>query len=173
MNALKRYAFVLAIYLTSRGFAYVAFEGPLSPIDWGVARKDGEGKNGYCLKLAAALFLRYGPDVLVLQDTSPAGTRRSPRIVALNVAISELAERPGILVHAYTRERVRSAFGHLASPTKHAIAEAIAKNIPWFERRLPPPRKPWSAEDARMGIFDAAALALTFFHDTAGGALPI
>src|SRR5216684_1253175 len=172
MNALKRYALVLSIYLTTRGFAYVVFEGPLSPIDWGIARKDGEAKSRHCLKLTAALFLRYTPDVLVLQDTSPVGTARSPRIAALNIAIAGLADSPGIRVHSYTREHVRGAFGHLGSPTKHAIAEAIAKNIPWFERRLPPPRKPWAAEDPRMGIFDAAALALTFFHDTAGGALP-
>jgi hypothetical protein len=31
-------------------------------------------------------------------------------------------------------------------------------------RFLPPPRKLWKSEDARMGIFDAAALALTFFY---------
>ena len=29
---------------------------------------------------------------------------------------------------------------------------------------LPPIRKIWKSEDSRMGLFDAAALALTFFH---------
>jgi hypothetical protein len=169
MIALKRYALVLAIYPTNRGFAFVLFEGPLSPIDWGIARRDGHDKNCRCLKLIAALFLRYVPDVLILQDTSPGGTRRSPRIASLNVAISELAERPSIPVHAYSRTRVRLAFSHLGSPTKYAIAEAIAKHIPAFERHLPPPRKRWMAEDSRMGIFDAAALALTFFHDSPDG----
>jgi hypothetical protein len=46
-------------------------------------------------------------------------------------------------------------------------------HIPAFERYVPPPRKPWKSEDARMGIFDAAALALTFFKDEAGGDLQI
>lgn len=165
MNILKRYALVLAIYPTVRGFAYVLFEGPVSPVDWGVARRDGPEKNSRCLKLIAALFLRHEPDVLVLQDTSPTGTRRSARVARLNQAIAELASRPGIAVRAYSRARVRSAFDHLGSTTKDAIAQAIARRVPAFERHLPPPRKQWMAEDTRMGIFDAAALALMFFHD--------
>ena len=60
MIALKRYALVLAIYPTNHGFAFVLFEGSLSPIDWGIARRDGHDKNSRCLKLIAALFLRYG-----------------------------------------------------------------------------------------------------------------
>jgi hypothetical protein len=55
------------------------------------------------------------------------------------------------------------------TPSKYAIAEAIAKHLPAFERHLPPQRKPWMSEDSRMGIFNAAALALTFFQSTAGG----
>src|SRR3981081_1306019 len=106
MMSLKRYALVLAIYPTNRGFAFVLFEGALSPIDWGIARRDGHEKNSRCLTLIAALFLRYEPDVLVLQDTSLAGTQRSPRIIDLNIAISELAEEPGMPVHAYSRARV-------------------------------------------------------------------
>ena len=47
---------------------------------------------------------------------------------------------------------------------KQMLAELIAKHIPAFERYVPPPRKPWKSEDARMGIFDAAALALVFFQ---------
>jgi len=62
---------------------------------------------------------------------------------------------------------VRRQFSYLGSVTKHSIALAIAKRIPAFERFLPRPRKPWQSEDARMGIFDAAALALTFFKQTA------
>jgi len=41
--------------------------------------------------------------------------------------------------------------------TKHKIAEAIAKHIPALDLYVPPARKPWMSEKARMGIFDAAA----------------
>jgi hypothetical protein len=47
--------------------------------------------------------------------------------------------------------------------TKHKIAEAIAKHIPALDLYVPPARKPWMSENARMGIFDAAALAWLFF----------
>jgi Holliday junction resolvasome RuvABC endonuclease subunit len=168
VNMLKRNELVLAIYLNRRGFAFVLFEAPLSPVDWGIARRDGDRRNAHCLKAIAALIRRYRPDVLVLQDTSWTGTRRSPRITNLNAAIFELAERDGIPVCAFLRERVRAAFSHLGSASKHAIAEAIVKHIPAFERYLPPPRKSWMAEGSRIGLFDAAALALTFFHSAAG-----
>jgi hypothetical protein len=49
---------------------------------------------------------------------------------------------------------------------------ARAKHIPAFERHVPPPRKPWMSEDARMGLFDAAALALIFFQKANNMVLP-
>jgi hypothetical protein len=169
MNIARRYEFVLAIYPTRRGFAYALFEGSLSPVDWGIARRSGERKNERCLRMIAALFLRYEPDVLILQDTSPTGTLRSKRVQNLNSAIGEMAERNGIPVRCYSRAGVRLAFNHLKSPSKQAIAESIAKHIPAFERYLPRPRKRWMAEDTRMDLFDAVALVLTFFRSIAGG----
>jgi hypothetical protein len=168
MTAPQRYELVLAIYLTRRGFAFVLFEGSLSPIDWGSTRRYGPEKNEHCLRIAGALFSRYHPDVLVLQDTSWTGTRRSQRVMTLNAALFEFAERQDLPVCAFSRDSVRAMFSYLGSPTKRAIAEVIAKHIPAFEPYLPPERKPWMEEDARMGIFDAAALALTFFESATG-----
>jgi hypothetical protein len=48
--------------------------------------------------------------------------------------------------------------------TKNEIAEAIARRVPALHLYVPPARKPWMSEDARMGIFDAAALAFMYFH---------
>jgi hypothetical protein len=169
MTERHRYELVLAIYLTRRGLAFVLFEGSSSPVDWGSRRRDGSEKNSYCLKVARGLFHRYRPDVVVLQDTSWTGTVRSQRILNLNVAIFEAAEQQALPVCAFSRDQVRAAFSHLSSPTKDAIAEAIAKNIPALKPYLPPRRKRWQDEDARMGIFDAAALALTFFERAVGG----
>jgi len=169
MNTLKRYEFVLAIYPSARGIAFTLFEGPLSPIDWGTRRARGQRGNNRCLRIIDALLIRYRPDVVVLQDTSPKGTHRSRRVTSLNAAIGELAERHSISVYAYSRAEVRLAFGHLAFTSKHAIAEAIAKHIPAFERYLPPRRKLWMSEDSRMWVIDAAMLALTFFQSASGG----
>jgi Holliday junction resolvasome RuvABC endonuclease subunit len=169
MNTPKRHNLVLAIYPNTRGFAFVAFEGPLAPVDWGIKEIRGRRKNQQCLVGIGAIIERCEPDVFVLQDTSPTGTRRARRIRDLNAEIAEFSEHCGIPVYAYSRAQVRQAFRHLGLANKHSIAEAIAKHIPAFERYVPPPRKPWMSEDGRMGLFDAAALALTFFHSAAGG----
>jgi Holliday junction resolvasome RuvABC endonuclease subunit len=168
MNLSRRHAFVLAIYLNTRGFGFVLFEGHLSPVDWGVKELRGPGKHRRSLAGIVTILDRYLPAVLVIQNTSLNGTTRAGRITKLNAAVAEIAEGRGILVHAYSRADVQRAFAYLGVPNKQSLAEMIANHIPAFERYVPPPRKPWMSEDTRMGIFDAAALALTFFQDGAG-----
>ena len=169
MTSSGRYSVVAAIYLNSRGFAFVLFEGPLAPRDWGVVEARGKDKRERLLSRIDRLLSRYTPDVLVLQDTSHNGTDRPHRIRRLNEAVAEAAERYGLQVLSFSRTEVREHFAYLGSVTKDTIAGAIAKHIPAFERFLPPPRKLWQSEDARMGIFDAAALALTFFYANGQG----
>lgn len=171
MIMVSRYEIVLAIYPTRRGIAYVMFEGSSSPIDWGNVRREKPNARRRCLAKVRSLFARQ-PDVLVLQDTSWTGTRRSQRVTDLNDAILELAEVHPFPVCVFSREQVRAAFGHLGSPTRYIIAQYIAKNIPALEHHLPPPRKRWLPEPERMGIFDAAALALTYFQSSTGSGLP-
>jgi hypothetical protein len=158
---------VLAIYLNTRGFAFVLFEGPLAPLDWSVREMRGPRKHARCLARVVTILDQYLPDVLILQDT--AATLRARRIVKLNEAIAALAEARGLPVYMYSRDKVREAFAQFGVNNKQALAEIIAKHIPAFERYVPPPRKPWKSEDARMGIFDAAALALTFFQKASDG----
>jgi hypothetical protein len=68
-----------------------------------------------------------------------------------------------------SRTEVREVFARVDALTKRDIALAVAKQIPAFERYLPPVRKPWMSEDARMSLFDAAALALIFQSTSGGG----
>jgi hypothetical protein len=89
-------------------------------------------------------------------------------VTELNAAIAEIGEKRGIPVYAYTSNDVYDAFGYLGAVNKQIIAEAIAKHVPAFERYVPPPRKPWMSEDARMALFDAAALGLVFFQREGG-----
>jgi Holliday junction resolvasome RuvABC endonuclease subunit len=168
MNETRQYVFVLAVYPNSRGFAFVLFKDHLSPIDWGVKEMRGRRKHSRCVARITTILDRHHPDVMVLQDTSPTGTRRSRRVTNLNAAVAKLASNRAIPVYAYSREGVHSAFAEFGLPNKHSMAELIAKHIPAFEYYLPPPRKPWMSEDARMGLFDAAALALVFFQRAGG-----
>jgi hypothetical protein len=164
MSGTRKHPLVLTTYLNARGFAFVLFESALSPFDWGAKDMRGPRRHSRSLDLVGELFDRYEPDVLVIQDTSPDGTCRAARIAKLNDAIATLARHHGIPVYAYSRADVRAVFGYLGVPSKEMIAGAIAKHILAFQRYLPPPRKPWKSEDARMGIFDAAALGIVFFQ---------
>jgi hypothetical protein len=153
----------MSLYTNSRGFAFVLFEGTLSPYDWRVVEVRGPKKEKESLDKITTILNRSEPDVLVLQDTGLSGTRRAARLVALNNAVEMLAHQR-IPVFRYSRAEVYSCFASWGFVNKQVLAELIAKHIPAFERYVPPPRKPWKSEDARMGIFDAAALALVFFQ---------
>jgi hypothetical protein len=157
MSAPQRYELVLAIYLTRRGFAFVLFEGALSPLDWGTTRRYGPEKNAHCLKIAGALFSRYSPDVLVLQDTSWTGTRRSQRVMNLNAALFEFAERQGLPICAFSRDSVRAKFNYLGSPTKHRWARH--RDSSRLSRAVRPPSQASTEgqdnEDARVAARSA------------------
>lgn len=149
---------VLAIDPTGRGFGFAVLEGTERLIDWGV-----KGRNGHALELARALIERYEPDVLVFEDLKAAKPRRSARARRLLKSVSVLAGCRKIPVRRFSRLRVRATFLQVNASTKHQIATVIADHLPILSLQLPPVRKAWMAEDYRMSIFDAVALALTFF----------
>jgi Holliday junction resolvasome RuvABC endonuclease subunit len=159
----RRYDLVLAIYFNTRGFAFVLFEGHLSPFDWGMCDTRGKRKHRQCLGRIVKLLDQYQPEFLVIRDTS-GHTTRTPRIANLNAAIAEMASNRQIPLFAYSREHIHESFAYTGSPDKQSLAELVAKHIPAFEKYVPPPRKPWMSEDRRMGIFDAAVLGLVFFQ---------
>jgi len=153
---------VLAIDPVSRGFGFAILEGPQKLIDWGVkeARTD---KHRRSLRHIEDLLRHYRPDVIVMEKCASRGARRSPRVQKLLRAIHELATRRQVKVRSASRSAIRKAFADSSATTKHQIAEAIARRLPELAPRVPPPRQPWMSEDYRMSIFDAVALALTFF----------
>jgi hypothetical protein len=159
----SRYLLVLSIYLNTRGFSFVLFEGHLAPFDWGLCELRGQQKHRRYLARVAKMLDRYQPDHLVIRDTT-AQRARTPRIENLNAAICEMAASRQVPIHAYSRDHIRDAFKYAGAVDKQSLAGLIAKNIPAFERYVPPPRKPWMSEDPRMGLFDAAALGFVFYQ---------
>ena len=170
MRPAKRHLITLAIYFSNRGVSFVLFEGTLSPYDWGIFEVRGPGKEAKCQRKIRQLLDQYEIDVLVLQDTSPEGTHRATRLITLNAGVEAAAQHHGIPVFKYSRDDVYATFASAGFSNKQTLAEVIAKHIPAFARHVPPPRKPWKSEDARMGLFDAAALALVFFQKGGHGA---
>ena len=169
MRDAKRHLITLAIYFSTRGSSFVLFEGTLSPYDWGIFEVRGPKRKATCHRKVTQLLDRYEIDVLVVQDTGPEGTRRAARMTTLNAAVEAAAREHGVPVFKYSRADVYSSFASAGFSNKQTLAEVIANHIPAFERHVPPPRKPWKSEDARMALFDAAALALVFFQKAGTG----
>lgn len=162
MNVSKLQNLVLAVYPFSRGFAFVFFEGPESPFEWGVRELKGNRKNGRTLDEIKKLIDRYRPEALILEETD-GGSRRTARIRTLYKMLTHLAAVEYVDVYRYTRREVNECFAGAGAHTKFDIAQAIAMRIPAFGHRMPPYRKPWLGEDPRQSLFDAAALGVTHF----------
>lgn len=152
---------ILAFYPNARGFAYVIFEGPRSPVDWGIADVPRrKGRVDTYVRRLSTLIDRYRPEVLVLREARGIGL--TPDMQASYQAARALGRSRGLRTCAQSRSKIRQAFAHLKLPTRYAIAEGIVRDIPMFTPLMPPPRKIWNGEDRRMGLFDAASLALSY-----------
>lgn len=154
---------VLALYPFRRGVAFVFFEGPGSPFEWGVKEIRKTNKNGKTLEAVKKLIDQYRPEVLVIEDTSERGSRRTSRIRRLYRMLGHLADAEYVDVCRCTKREVQACFKPVGASTKYEIAKAISLQIPAFAHRMPRFRMPWMNEDSRQSLFDAAALGLTYF----------
>jgi Holliday junction resolvasome RuvABC endonuclease subunit len=153
---------ILAIDPSTRRFGYAVLEGPSQLIDWGVKETKNDKKRR-SLKLIDELVNDYQPYAMVVEDYAGKGSRRCDRVTGLIDEIRELALKRKVKVKSFSRTEIKKAFAESGATTKQEIAIAIAKRFPELAPRLPRFRKPWMSEDYRMSIFDAVALALTFF----------
>jgi hypothetical protein len=101
--------FVLAVSASPRGFAFVLFQGPTTPFDWGVKEFRGPHKSALTLLAIKKLMREYRPERVVLEETGK-GSRRGPRIRALYRDVIALAGREQVPVARFTKEQVRAAF---------------------------------------------------------------
>jgi hypothetical protein len=154
---------VLGLAPTTRGVGFVVFEDIDSPVDWGV-KEVRQQKNKGALAWAEELFLRYQPAVLVVEDCQAPGSRREPRICKLLDAIVEKARRRRITVHCYSRATVIQMFKARGAHNKDDIAAAIVELIPELGQELPRRRRIWESEHYTMAVFEAAALAMTYYR---------
>jgi RNase H-fold protein (predicted Holliday junction resolvase) len=155
--------FVLSIYPFSRGFAFVLFEGPESPFDWGVKEIKRKHKDTKTLDEIKRIVDRYRPEVLVIEDTTGTDSRRTSRIRKLYRMLVHFAEAEYVDLHRCSKSEVKACFAAVGASTKYEIAKAIATQIPAFAHRIPRRREIWMSEDPRQSLFDAAALGLTYF----------
>jgi len=137
-------------------------EGQKTLVDWGVKVVKGN-KNVQSLVKVEKLMEFYWPDVLMLQDVATKGSRRGPRIKSLNRQIIKMTRKRKLKVALFSGKQLRRFLLGNANGTKQEMAEMIAGRFPEeLPSRLPPKRRPWTSEDSRMDIFDAAALVVAF-----------
>lgn len=163
MSAALRPSLTLAIHPNTRGFGWVAFDGPFNAHDWALIHADGD-KNSKCLRSVERLFERLQPETLVLEAFERSSSQRADRIARLCRAIVALAVDRRIEVAVYRRGDVQATFASVGARTRHEIAQAVARHVEALRPRLPAQRKPWQSEDKRMPLFAAAALVLTHFQ---------
>ena len=153
---------VLALDFGTRGFGYAVMEGPHQLIDWGV-REVRKNKNPRSLKKVEQLIDRYQPDALVLEDYARQDKRRPDRVRVLTGRIKEAAIQAGTKAHTFSRQKIKEAFVATGAVSRYEIATTLSRWFPELAGRMPPKRKPWMPEHPQMGIFDAVALAMTYF----------
>ena len=127
MSSPNRSDLVLAIHSQTRGFGFVVLEH-LFPVDWGTPEVVGPDREKRCLKHIDALLKLHTPDVVVLQNMTKTGTRRAPRIQAVNRRTLELAKRRGVPVRTYSREEVLGGFG-ASAPRRSSRSQKPLQNI--------------------------------------------
>src|ERR1700693_1898474 len=91
--------FVLSISPLSGGFAFVLFEGPDSPFDWGVKEIKRKDKNAKTLAEIKNIVDRYRPEVLVVEDTTGKDSRRTSRIRKLYRMLVHFAQTEYVDLH--------------------------------------------------------------------------
>ena len=152
---------ILAVHPTSRGFGWAVFSGPMTPVDWGATSARGK-RSGKLMERFEEIVTRWQPDILVLEKFNDrnGGSTRLRTVVR---AVADLASFKGMDIAFFGRDDIRAVFASDGASSRHEIAAAIAKRLDELSGRLPQKRSCGSAERHQQGLFDAAALAVTYF----------
>jgi len=151
---------ILSLAPSTGGFGFAVIErGAL--INWGTKTAKGRYKNVEALAKAKALIVRYRPDIVVLENTSAKQSRHGIRIRTLTNQICKAAKKEKVRVKLVTRANMMKSYFPEGKGTNQGIAELMAQRFPQeLKDRLPPKRRAWNSETARMHMFIAVALAL-------------
>jgi len=150
---------VLSIYPTQTGFAFAFFEDPKNMVDWGNCCLKPEGVN---LRLQT-LVDAFNPSVIVTEDNIELDQQRCEQGRSALNTIYQLAEKNQIVLEKLTRSMVKDFFSRHEAENKYQIAKLLSKWIPGLNK-LPTDSPLCDGQQYRMGLFDAAAFALTYYY---------
>jgi hypothetical protein len=135
---------------------YVFFEdGRL--VDWQTIEKSGEGD--LCAILDQVLD-GCAADILILEDPAAVGCRRHSSVRMALKRMAEHAGSRGFVVQLVSADEARQKWRENGARNKQAVAAAIADQFSELRHLVPPPRKNFMSEDARVHIFAAASLTV-------------
>ena len=162
----------LALFPSVSGVGWIVFDGPLSPVAWGVSMSAKrasslQAKNAQSLAAIERLLARYRVPVVVLEAFDGAGSRRNARIRALCRSIISLCAVNGIAVRIISRREITACFASTSPKTRHATAQVVASYLPEIRHRLPAKRRAWDSENPEMALFNAAALLIVHYANPA------
>jgi hypothetical protein len=155
---------VLAIAFNVRGFGFAVFDGPTVLSDWGIKKVTAKESANALIRIEEKVSV-YRPDVVVFEDLEFAPFRHSARIKGLHASLEKLIVKIGIGVKTISLFDVKKCLFDTGRGTKYEVAQKLATRFPEeLGHLLPDKRLPWTTEHHRMGIFDAVALAVTYFE---------
>lgn len=154
---------VLGLHPSARGFGWALFEGRPLLIDCGAVEIHGENKSAQALKQIEGLLTKWRPSVIALEDPEHPTSFRRARVRRLYRAIAERARRRGIEVCKMARREVAHTLLNDRSAKRLGVAVAVAERVEVLRPKLPRKQKIWVGEDHNMGLFCAAACALSYY----------
>ena len=108
----------------------------------------------------------YPSSVVILEDPSGYGSRKSKRIKKIISLIENYAQQVNLPIYKYSRNDMRFVFSSFKAHSKYEIAKVITENINILPVKLPEKRKSHEPEHYSMSIFDAISLAITHYYQT-------
>ncbi len=148
---------VVALDLTSKGFAFGILESEERLVDWGT-RECGRRVSLF-LPALSAVVERYRPDRLVIEE--PAGSLKKRQGRDLLVWAEQWAHDNDLAVATISQDQLDRYFG---SEQRYVVASAVARHFERLTPQLPPARKRWESERVRLSVFVAVGRGLASFR---------
>lgn len=154
---------VYAIYPNANGFGFVYMENARKLLDYGAVRINPISNRKVLEKIKQSLDY-FRPSIVILLDPEGKSSRTGSRVKELIKKIVALAAELNLPVVQYSRDQIKDVFEQFGANTKYGISQVLLKEFTELQNKSPKERKLWASEDRNMTIFDALALALTWFY---------
>jgi hypothetical protein len=139
---------------------YAAFQGPERLLDFGVTNFR-TAESGVLRFLALLELLR--PTLIVIRKITPESRRNCTATKNLVQSVKRECRLRSIQIVFISEARLHRQFRRRGTPNKQSDAALLASQFPELDWRVPPPRKTWQHEHRNMPVFDAVAVALSYF----------